>query len=351
MAGQNLALDAQDSPTSFTDASAKQLSANTDSSPGVSGTNSWSASTDPALLLPSAVLSHQERETPIATNWLPFVHSDLGANLESYANITVPVPGGHAVDLGQTVLEDHSEGAAVGSQIEGSDPTDLDNAFFLQQDQVSALIRYMQNGPLATTGRLDSVDSPAHDCASHSRLYADGAGFRESQADRSILERRAALPRQTQSSNVHELGFTWTAILLDKIQLDKAKGPRPDLEIPEPIFHEMQLRLCSLSGRPLLSAESLAYRDILLRRDTFNYLTRLYFDHFHPVYPFLDRSLLCIPVWGWSLCLATAAIGTRYLGLAELTRFGDDLCGAIHELLLREVCGFVPLALVPHSNT
>jgi hypothetical protein len=150
---------------------------------------------------------------------------------------------------------------------------------------------------------------------------------------------------------VHELRFTWTAILLDKIKLDKAKGPRPDLEIPEPIFHEMQLRLCPLSGRPLLSAESLAYRDILLRRDTFNYLTRLYFDHFHPVYPFLDRSLLCIPVWGWSLCLATAAIGTRYLGLAELTRFGDDLCGAIHELLLREVCDFVPLALVAHSNT
>jgi hypothetical protein len=229
--------------------------------------------------------------------------------------------------------------------MEGGGLTNLDSAFCIQQDQVLALIKYMQNGPLAIVGGLDTTSGS--DCAAsgshNNRLYADGGGFRESQADRSILERRAAFPnRHIQPGGEHHVGFTWTSILLEKISLVRTKTPRPEFDIPESIFQDMELRLCPLTGRPLLSAEYLAERDILLTRDAFNYLIRLYFDHFHPVYPFLDRSLLSIPVWGWSLCLATAAVGARYLGFAELTQFGDELCGALHELLVREVCVFVP---------
>ena len=328
-------LNAHDSRTAFPDDPAGRLCASINPSPGASGANSWPANPDPPPPLSgTAALFHQGGGTPIATNWLPFVHADLGKALGSYADEAVPVRGGHVDEIGP----------AVGSRVEGSGLADLEHAFFFQQDQVSALIKSMQNGSLAMAGGLDESGS---DCtsSSHNRLYADGAGFRESQADRSILERRAAFPRHSQSVGEHQMGFASTAFLLERIRLEKTKGTRPELEIPEPIFHEMESRLCPLVGRPLLSAESLAQREILLTRDTFNFLIRLYFHHFHPLYPFLDRSLLSIPVWGWSLVLATAAIGTRYLGLAELTRFGDDLCGALHELLIREVCFLVPCRL------
>ena len=332
-----LILDAHDARTACPDDQAERVCTNINPSPGASGANSWPVNPDPPPPLSGTVaLFHQGGGTPIATNWLPFVHADLGDALGSYANGAVPVGDG---DVGAI-------SPAVGGQVEGSGLADLEHAFFFQQDQVSALIKSMQNGSLAMAGGLD--ESCGSDCtsSSHNRLYADGAGFRESQSDRSILERRAAFPRHSPSVGGNQTGFTSTAFLLERIRAEKAKGPRPELDIPEPIFHEMESRLCPLVGRPLLSAESLAQREILLTRDTFNFLIRLYFDHFHPLYPFLDRSLLGIPVWGWSLVLATAAIGTRYLGLAELTRFGDDLCGALHELLIREVCPWLPVTFM-----
>lgn len=317
-----------DSHTAFPDDPAGRLCHNADPSPGAGGASSWPAIQEPPPPLSStAALFHQGGGTPIATNWLPFVHADLGEAL-GYADDAVPARTGVIAEMAPT----------VGSRVEGTGLEDLEHAFFFQQDQVSALIKSMQNGSLAV------AESCGSDCttSSHNRLYADGAGFRESQSDRSILERRAAFPRHSPSIGGQQTGLSSTAFLLERIRVEKVKGVRLELEIPEPIFHEMESRLCPLVGRPLLSAESLAQREILLTRDTFNFLIRLYFDHFHPLYPFLDRSLLCIPVWGWSLVLATAAIGTRYLGLAELTRFGDDLCGALHELLIREVCLLVP---------
>jgi hypothetical protein len=76
----------------------------------------------------------------------------------------------------------------------------------------------------------------------------------------------------------------------------------------------------------------------LLDKETLEFFIQLYFGNFHTLYPFLDRSLLCIPVWGWSLYLAAAAIGARYLCISEVTLFGDSLCSVLHEVLFKEVC-------------
>ncbi|KAJ4291287.1 hypothetical protein N0V88_006290 [Collariella sp. IMI 366227] len=312
-------LDFQGSPTLFADGSTDQLYAAV--SPNVqivNGTRStWPNTEQTPLTFPGVILPPQTRQTPISTNWLPFVHSDFEpGDLGSYHtdNPVAITDGQHVSRLDQAVLEaaQAEQQSAVAGQIEGSTLADLDNAFFFRQDQVSALIKYMQHGPLVAAG---PPNGGAHTDADHAltptnRLYADGAGFRESQAERSIFERRAAFVGHNQSHDEQQPGLSWTALLLEKIRLDQTRTPRLEFEISEQIFHEMHLTLCQPSGRPLLSPESLANQNVLLRRDTLNYFIQLYFQYFHPVYPFLERSLLSIPVWGWSLCLATAAIGS-----------------------------------------
>lgn len=72
-----------------------------------------------------------------------------------------------------------------------------------------------------------------------------------------------------------------------------------------------------------------------------------------------------MPIWGWSLTLAVTAIGTRFVGLVDLTSHGEEICAVLHELLLKEVgiptcqfflllsriCSFILVGCKIHSPT
>lgn len=68
-----------------------------------------------------------------------------------------------------------------------------------------------------------------------------------------------------------------------------------------------------------------------------NSFASLYFENFDKLYPFLDRSLLGTTTWGWSLSLATAAIGARYSESEASMELSGKLHSVLHQLLSKDV--------------
>jgi hypothetical protein len=121
-------------------------------------------------------------------------------------------------------------------------------------------------------------------------LYADGAGFRASQADRCIFERQAAYAKSCLRDNAHEPTPEWLVILKSKSK-DARDNNYPCFEILEAIYSELLSRLCPQVEPSLLPEVYLAHQDVLLEKASFELFIQLYLDHFHTVNPFLDRSL------------------------------------------------------------
>ncbi|KAL2670289.1 hypothetical protein Neosp_014756 [[Neocosmospora] mangrovei] len=274
----------------------------------------------------------QSPEPSLATNWLPF---DISMDVD----LMLPSP--------ENILPAHSlkvpiRPASAAEECETGTIADLEESqggvsFVLQQqDCVSALISSMGSDMHSYADYSNSPRlSVSPSSAQQANLYVDGAGFRSSQAERCIRERQGKYG--TKSAYGDGSGEnSWQAVFSSKVH---AMEQHPDLryDIPEDIFEEILSRLCPSTGEPLLSEEFFANKTVLLKRSAFSVLLKQYFTNFHKLYPFVDHSFLCIPIWGWSLTLAVAAIGTRYMGLAKLTSHGEELCAVLHELLLKQV--------------
>lgn len=274
----------------------------------------------------------QSPERSLATNWLPFdISMDVDFMLPSPDKI-LPTYSLKAPTRPASAVEERETGTIADLEESQGGPS-----FVLQQqDCVSALISSMGSD---MQGYADCPNSPqlsvSPSSTQQTNLYVDGAGFRSSQADRCIRERQGKYATKSAYGDGSG-GNSWQAVFSSKVH---AMEQQPDLQydVLEDIFEEIISRLCPSTGEPLLSEEFLANKAFLLKRSTFSFLLKLYFTNFHKLYPFVDRSFLCIPIWGWSLTLAVAAIGTRYMGLAKLTSHGEELCVVLHELLLKQV--------------
>ncbi|EXA54693.1 hypothetical protein FOVG_02103 [Fusarium oxysporum f. sp. pisi HDV247] len=204
----------------------------------------------------------------------------------------------------------------------------------LQQDHVSALIASMASNKPRKTQSSGISDNPALP-STQATHYSDGAGFRESRAERHMRQRRAAYAEDHGPSPGHQVHTSWLGDLNAKVAVaSRSTGTSSD--VPDSIFEELMSRLDSHATSSHILADFAAHKESLLAKSTFQLFISLYFEHFHPVNPFVDRSHLSIPLWGWSLCLATAAIGSKYFGSEEVNRFGDCLCCILHELMARE---------------
>jgi hypothetical protein len=271
--------------------------------------------------------------TLMESNWLPFAlstASDLAPSIRD--NDTVPHRSRNfdasSLDI---VNEDGSNANYLVSM------GDEDDAFS-RNDRVSALIASMRTGlpGLSSTLMENNLSTAGLEQRGHVSLYSDGAGARTSQADRCILEREEshAIQREIFDYSGDSAPF-WISILQAKLHKEQ---PRMDFSVPESVYKEAYARASREWSDAQFSPPLLDHKDILLDKETLEFFIQLYFGNFHTLYPFLDRSLLCIPVWGWSLYLAAAAIGARYLCISEVTLFGDSLCSVLHEVLFKEVC-------------
>lgn len=70
---------------------------------------------------------------------------------------------------------------------------------------------------------------------------------------------------------------------------------------------------------------------------TLKYLIQLYFKNFHPIYPFLNEWMIGIPGWGWSMTLATAAIGAQYMNSSISHTSSSALHGLLYSVLVQDV--------------
>ena len=270
--------------------------------------------------------------TLMETNWLPFdqsTASDLAPSMRDNHRTPQPSHGFDASSLNTAAEDGFNANYLI---LMGNEDA------FSRNDRVSALIASMRTGLPGLSSTLIENDL-LRDGLEERRLvslYSDGAGARTSQSDRRILERQ-------ESHAIHGEIFdhsgnsapSWISILQAKLRKEQ---PHMHFSVPDDVWKEAHSRVSREWSDARFSPPLLDHRDILLDKGTLEYFIQQYFGNFHTVYPFLDRSLLCIPVWGWSLCLVAAAIGARYLCISEVTLFGDSLCSLLHEILFKEVC-------------
>ncbi|KAI7764326.1 hypothetical protein LZL87_013293 [Fusarium oxysporum] len=263
----------------------------------------------------------------LPTNWLPFDAVPLNSSLL------------HSLqDMPQLACEVDDASAIAQQNLEAQTPHPILPGIHeqtVQQDHVSALIASMASKKPTKTqcsGISDNTALPSTQ-ATH---YSDGAGFRESRGERYMRQRRAAYTEGKGPSPGHHIYPSWLNDLNAKVAA-ASRSNWASSEIPDSIFEELMSRLDLHETSSHILADFATHKNSLLTKTTFQLFISLYFEHFHPVNPFVDRSHLSIPLWGWSLCLATAAIGSKYFGSEEVNRFGDCLCCILHELMAREL--------------
>lgn len=215
-----------------------------------------------------------------------------------------------------------------------------------QSDTLTSLIASMGRASQAFgRGRHSALISGLSEVSNPvGSLYSDGTGGRSSQAERSMHNQRALRGRSelmnidnnaTSPKSDRSWLSTLETSLHDTPHLDNTRLYRIPPNIYSSIITKIDARIvcCSPKSSFLLSSCSFP------RKDTLDHFVRLYFDHFHPTYPFLDLPLLNMPVWGWSLCLATATIGCQYSNSPAKDICRDALSVVLRETLVSEVSG------------
>jgi Fungal Zn(2)-Cys(6) binuclear cluster domain len=200
-----------------------------------------------------------------------------------------------------------------------------------------------QNTEHATLGEIENAVFPRRKRS----LYVDGAGSRSTHAERSQPRKRFSAPvskpplhdsplsPNTPNNSLHE-------ILDEQVQRIR-RHKRIQLSISVQTYKEIISKLenvFSWFSPTLHSFTSNRFPSI----ETLDWFVQLYFENFHPVYPFLDRSLLSVPSWGSCITLATAAIGANYMASPEAEVCSDALHGLLHEILTQEVRKYYPTA-------
>lgn len=263
-------------------------------------------------------------EQPLAMNWLPFDDSLTDYPLLSGLELIWPMclADSSAMPLGA------ERDQATSSQYH-SDRLSVDN-FKSHHNHLSDLIQSMGGIQHRWAEVNDSYSSEARSSSDGlSNLYSNGAGFRSSQADRSFHRSRlaGAIENSPTAEQGQELWLTALAAMVEENERD----PDSRFVTPEDMFQEILLRLCPQPGSQALTDSFFNYKSILLNKSSLSLFLKSYFKSFHEIYPFIDWSFLSMPVWGWSLTVAVAATGARYLGLSPLTQLSEELCHVLHK--------------------
>ncbi|KAI0007892.1 hypothetical protein F4779DRAFT_642497 [Xylariaceae sp. FL0662B] len=281
-----------------------------------------------AELIPA---QHVELQNWRPINWLPFdqsISEDLSLpGMES--SMTAPITG-----LDSTALQ-------AGLENYPNEPND--NHGLLGTSESSSLHSMMSALVRSMTVSLPGLSNVANKSALPSdetnekrpvTLYADGAGARTSQADRTILERHE-IQRIQGDSVLQGSAPSWMCALEAKLRRSQ-NLIRENTSVPDGVLEESLTQMSpKLQNNPTVG-QFMSQGGLIFRKDTLKLFINMYFRTFHRMYPFLDQSLLCIPVWGWTLCVATAAIGARYLYIPEVTTFSDCLCSILYDVLTQE---------------
>lgn len=78
-------------------------------------------------------------------------------------------------------------------------------------------------------------------------------------------------------------------------------------------------------------------RPTFLPFSVFNAFVQLYFEHFHPIWPFIHPSTLAKPPTPWILCVGMATVGSRYTTVEPINRCRSALMSLHSDAILKSV--------------
>ncbi|EXA30660.1 hypothetical protein FOVG_17994 [Fusarium oxysporum f. sp. pisi HDV247] len=78
-------------------------------------------------------------------------------------------------------------------------------------------------------------------------------------------------------------------------------------------------------------------RPTFLPFSVFNAFVQLYFEHFHPIRPFIHPSMLAKPHTSWILCVGMATVGSRYTTVEPINRCRSALMSLHSDAILKSL--------------
>jgi hypothetical protein len=178
-------------------------------------------------------------------------------------------------------------------------------------------------GGMPDLGERASVPSPiesTHTTSTSGRFYTDGAGSRAAFGGR--LQDRPSLPGLDTISNG------------SSVPLNEA-STASNL-VPASVYEFMIARLKDEYQQHGVDSGACylpSYREIQM-------LVLYYFEHFHPVFPFLRKSTFATDVsQDWILVLAVSSVGSRYARPSRGRQPSDALLDVLHRVLSRQLYG------------
>lgn len=204
-----------------------------------------------------------------------------------------------------------------------------------QNDEIAHLIASMKQGLHESPQKFDYGTFAKNQSMHFASRYADGAGARSCRSDLYMTERNRVRSLVSVAIDASRgTDASWVDILQYQIKSTGEDG-KIEFVLPAFIYQEILLRI-KTHRSDALSVDFVDMGDFM-KETSLQMFIQLYLQKFHFFYSFLDPSLFSIPVWGWALCLATAAIGARFLAVPAITAFSDNLCKLLDEILTTEV--------------
>lgn len=252
----------------------------------------------------------------VAMNWLPY---DVRADAASQPAIS----GRNGEDLSHPSSRDR----------DGAGPS----------DSMAMLIASM--GPLISNQKPSAITiapSTYPPLDEMGALYRDGDDTRSCQAERSIRQRNSS--RGVATSPGTGVAFhrgqevAWLRGLQGKLLTLCDRSQRCDrFCISDAVYNDILVKVNARIPLRSFGDSDFLCRQTFPSKDVLSYFIQMYFTYFHPVYPFLDQPLLSMPIWGWSVCLAAAAMGCRYANVPEAAPCSDAINLLLRDILIREL--------------
>lgn len=196
-----------------------------------------------------------------------------------------------------------------------------------------------QRLPSSILRNIDDINAKSRDKRHKTRYYLDGAGARDpytkdAKSARSGARKVARFPSNDFVLSISGAGATYHDSLDEMVQRLTLS---PDIQslVSSETYTELRLKVDSSGNSPVQVHEKFSAEHPSI--NTICWLIGIYFKRFHSVFPFIDKFHLNIPSLGWSISLATAAIGARYVDYSEAEACADSLSMLLHRLLTWEV--------------
>ncbi|KAJ4074402.1 hypothetical protein NW756_013819 [Fusarium oxysporum] len=208
---------------------------------------------------PTSIVGEIPDTYSLPTNWLPFDDVPLNSSLLHSLN-----------DMPRLATEVGDASAIASQSLETQTPFPILPGIHeqtLQQDHVSALIASMASNKPRKTQSSGISDNPALP-STQATHYSDGAGFRESRAERHMRQRRAAYAEDHGPSPGHQVHTSWLGDLNAKVAVaSRSTGTSSD--VPDSIFEELMSRLDSHATSSHILADFAAHKESLLAKTRF----------------------------------------------------------------------------------